>query len=104
GSGLLATLGIHHRNKYNSFCLADDIMEPYRPWVDLAVANMMDENMNCLGLDTLSKSRLLKLLGTDILINNKKSPLMVGLSQTTASLSRCFEGKEKKIIYPEIPD
>ncbi len=102
GSGLLATLGIHHRNKYNSFCLADDIMEPYRPFVDLLVVNMMEQGLNCLNLGTKEKIHLLQILTVDIKINTKKSPLMVGLSQTSASLSRCFEGEGKKIIYPKI--
>jgi CRISPR-associated protein Cas1 len=102
GSGLLPTLGIHHRNKYNSFCLADDIMEPYRPFVDLLVVEMLEQGMNCLELGKEEKAHLLQLLAMDIVVNNKKSPLMVGLSQTTASLSRCFEGKAKKIIYPEM--
>lgn len=102
GSGLLPTLGIHHRNKYNSYCLADDIMEPYRPFVDLLVFEMQQQGLNCLELGTTEKGELLKLLSMDIDINHKKSPLMVGLSQTTASLSRCFEGKAKKIIYPTL--
>jgi CRISP-associated protein Cas1 len=100
GSGLLPTLGIHHRNKYNSFCLADDIMEPYRPFVDMLVYEMQQQRLNCMELGTAEKAALLKLLTMDIKINNKKSPLMVGLSQTTASLSRCYEGEGKKIIYP----
>ncbi|MBL4651336.1 MAG: type II CRISPR-associated endonuclease Cas1 [Flavobacteriales bacterium] len=104
GSGLLATLGIHHRNKYNSFCLADDIMEPYRPFVDLLVVAMQEKGMDCINLGTQEKAELLSILTIDIFINNNKSPLMVGLSQTTASLSRCFEGKAKKIIYPNFHD
>ena len=102
GSGLLATLGIHHRNKYNSFCLADDIMEPYRPFVDLTVFEMKEKGMDCNNLGTMEKAHLLSILSMDIFINNNKSPLMVGLSQSTASLSRCFEGKAKKIIYPKL--
>lgn len=100
GSGLLPTLGIHHRNKYNSFCLADDIMEPYRPLVDLLVYKMQTEGLNCSDLGQAEKMALLNLLTMDVQINQKKSPLMVGLSQTTASLSRCFEGLTKSIRYP----
>ncbi|MCO6500328.1 MAG: type II CRISPR-associated endonuclease Cas1 [Vicingus serpentipes] len=102
GSGLLPTLGIHHRNKYNSYCLADDIMEPYRPFVDLLVVDMQKQNLNCIDLGKQEKAHLLQLLTQDVIINGKKSPLMVALSQTTASLSRCFEGKGKRISYPEV--
>lgn len=102
GSGLLPTLGIHHRNKYNSYCLADDIMEPYRPFVDLLVLEMQAQNLNCGELGKQEKAHLLQLLTQNVKINGKKSPLMVALSNTTASLSRCFEGKGKRIIYPEV--
>jgi len=102
GSGLLSTLGIHHRNKYNSFCLADDIMEPYRPLVDILVIDMVKQKMNCEVLGKVEKAHLLQLLTIDVVINKKKRPLMVALSQTTASLSRCFEGKSKNIIYPSL--
>lgn len=102
GSGLLPTLGIHHRNKYNSYCLADDVMEPYRPFVDLLVLEMQEQNLNTGDLGKNEKAHLLQLLTQDVKINGKKSPLMVALSQTTASLSRCFEGKSKNMIYPEI--
>lgn len=100
GSGLLATLGIHHKNKYNSFCLADDIMEPYRPYVDILVFNMQNNGCNTSTLGKKEKATLLNLLSCDVHIKNKKRPLMIALSETTASLSRCFEGKAKKIIYP----
>jgi len=103
GSGLLATLGIHHHNKYNAFCLADDIMEPYRPYVDMMVASMMDD-MNTGELGKEEKRRLLSILSMDTILNDNKSPLMTALSHTTASLVRCFEGEAKKIIYPKLSD
>jgi CRISPR-associated protein Cas1 len=101
-SGLLPAFGIFHRNKYNAFCLADDIMEPYRPYVDLIVLNIMDmESFNGeLTLET--KKMLLNIPITDIFINGFNSPLMVGVQQTTASLMQCFEGTVKKITYPDL--
>lgn len=102
GSGLHPTLGIHHRNKYNSYCLADDIMEPYRPYVDLVVKQMVDDELNCEDLSTPEKTALLGLLSMDVHIGNKKRPLMVGISETTASLSRVFKGEDKKVKYPEL--
>ena len=101
GSGLLPTLGIHHHNKYNAFCLADDIMEPYRPYVDQLALNVYGDYPDELFLTKDMKAALLKLMTTDVIINDSKRPLMVALSQTTASLSRCFTGEGRKIAYPD---
>lgn len=101
GSGLLNTLGIHHRNKYNAFCLADDIMEPYRPLIDAKVLEIMkqyDEQ----DLITPIKLDLLSVLTQTVYFDDKKSPLMVALSTTTSSLQQCFTGKIKKISYPKL--
>jgi CRISPR-associated protein Cas1 len=99
-SGLLPTLGIHHRNKYNAYCLADDIMEPYRPYIDHLVKVIMLETSEQ-ELTTDIKRRLLNIPNIDLKIDGKDSPLMVGLQRTTASLAKCFEGETKKILYPE---
>lgn len=102
-SGLLPTLGIHHRNKYNAYCLADDIMEPYRPFVDRLVCKIVDiiDVYGGFELTKEIKAILLTIPVLDIKINAQKSPLMVGISQTTASLSKCFEGSLRKAVYPE---
>lgn len=99
GSGLLPTLGIFHHNRYNAFCLADDIMEPYRPYIDELVYTLY--NSECRDLTTEVKAEILKSLVQDVYFENTIRPLMVGISQTTASLARCFGGEQKKIIYPE---
>jgi CRISPR-associated protein Cas1 len=102
GSGLLPTFGIHHHNKYNAFCLADDIMEPYRPFVDWIVLGIVQtDEMGNYDLDKEAKKKLLSLLTVDVEINGHRSPLMLALSQTTASLVRCFEGECKEIVYPK---
>ncbi len=103
-SGLLPSLGIHHRNKYNAYCLADDIMEPYRPFVDKLVCDIVDnrDKYGDFELTKEIKAILLNIPVLDIKINGRKSPLMVGVSQTTASLYKCFEGSLRKIIYPEM--
>jgi CRISPR-associated protein Cas1 len=101
GSGLLSTLGIHHHNKYNAFCLADDIMEPYRPLVDAKVLEIMkkyDEH----DLITPIKLELLSILTQTVYFKEKESPLMVALSSTTSSLQQCFSGKTRKIVYPKL--
>lgn len=100
GSGLLATLGIHHRNRYNAFCLADDIMEPYRPWVDEIVIELEGKWPGQLMLEKEQKAELLQLMSADVKIGENRRPLMVALSQTTASLARCFSGETRKITYP----
>lgn len=101
-SGLLPTLGIHHRNKYNAYCLADDIMEPYRPYVDQIVLSIVDKSDDFADLTQSIKSQLLGIATVDVLFDKGKSPLMVGMQQTTASLARCYEGYARKIVYPQI--
>lgn len=102
GSGLLPTLGIHHSNKYNAYCLADDIMEPYRPFCDWLVYKLVfDGEITDDEITREHKAKLLTIAAVDIRIDGKKSPLMVGLARTTHSLAECFEGKRRKIIYPE---
>ena len=103
GSGLLPTLGIFHHNKYNSFCLADDIMEPYRPFVDNYVYGMYAGDDEKRIIEKEDKVKLLEVLTTDVMINKKLRPLMVALSQTTASLARCFALEARIVQYPGFP-
>ncbi|MDE5637902.1 MAG: type II CRISPR-associated endonuclease Cas1 [Alistipes sp.] len=100
GSGLLPTLGIHHHNRYNAYCLADDVMEPYRPYVDMLVAELVDSGADCSILTTEIKGRLLSIPVQDVVINGRRSPLMIGVGMTTASLYKCFSGELRKIAYP----
>ena len=101
-SGLLPTLGIFHRNQYNAYCLADDIMEPYRPFVDMQVFQIVRNNGRDLEMSTEKKKQLLAVPALDVMIDGKKSPLMNAVSRTTASLVKCFEGNTRKILYPEM--
>lgn len=101
-SGLLPTFGIHHRNKYNAYCLADDIMEPYRPYVDKLVMEIYDANPSVQELTTELKRALLEIPVLDVTIQGKRSPLMIAVSTTTASLYKCFAGESRKILYPTI--
>lgn len=100
-SGLLPTLGIHHHNRYNAYCLADDIMEPYRPYVDELVCQLIVEFGVQAELTKSLKTRLLSIPTLDVFIEGKRSPLMVAVSQTTSSLYKCFDGELRRIIYPE---
>lgn len=101
GSGLLNTLGIHHKSKYNAFALADDIMEPFRPAVD-EVVNFIMQNYDEQELSTEIKSELLQVLTRTVYFKNEKSPLMVGLQKTASSLQKCYTGERKKIKYPTL--
>lgn len=101
-SGMLPTFGIHHHNRYNAYCLADDIMEPFRPYVDELVFDIVREYAHeALELTKDIKARLLAIPTLDVVISGKRSPLMVGVTQTTASLYKCFSGELRRIAYPE---
>ena len=101
-SGLLPTLGIHHHNRYNAYCLADDIMEPYRPYVDQLVLDIIQCNLEISDITRDLKMQLLGIPMLDVVINGKRSPLMIAAQQTTASLAKCFAGECKRISYPEM--
>lgn len=99
-SGMLPNLGIWHHNKYNAFCLADDIMEPYRPYVDLVVYHLVEQEDELAELTIPLKKELLTIPALDVQIDGQKSPLMVAVSRTTNSLYECFAGTRRKILYP----
>lgn len=101
-SGLLPTLGIHHHNRYNAYCLADDIMEPYRPYVDRLVLDIIFSGDDYTKLSVDVKSKLLSIPVIDVVINGERRPLMIAASITTSSLAKCFNGEIRKIIYPEL--
>lgn len=102
GSGLLPTLGIFHRNQYNAYCLADDIMEPYRPYIDKLVYEIVEMNGRFLEMTPKMKQNLLSIPAMDVMMNEEKSPLMNAVQRTTASLAKCFEGTTKKLLYPTL--
>jgi CRISPR-associated protein Cas1 len=103
GAGLLPTLGIHHRNRYNAYCLADDVMEPYRPFVDMIVRTIIHETSNVETLTKELKARLLNITTADVLMDGQTSPLMIATQRTAASLAKCYTGEQRKILYPEMP-
>lgn len=101
-SGLLPTLGIHHHNRYNAYCLADDIMEPYRPYIDRLVYDITEQYGADVELSKDIKAELLSIPTLDVVIDGKRSPLMIATSQTSSSLYKCFSGELRKIAYPMI--
>lgn len=101
-AGLLPTLGIFHKNRYNAYCLADDLMEPYRPYVDLIVHAMVEEFGTVNELTKAHKTILLKIPSIDVMIDGEKSPLMLATQRTAVSLVKCFDGTQRKLLYPEL--
>jgi CRISP-associated protein Cas1 len=102
GSGLLPAIGIFHHNKYNAFCLADDMMEPYRPFVDrivydISLGNSIEKNMN-----TEYKKKLLEILTADVIVKKVRRPLQIGLTYTTASLAKSFRKGENCLSLPSM--
>lgn len=102
GSGLLPTFGIFHRNQYNAYCLADDIMEPYRPFVDRLVCQIIRSNGNYLEINPTIKKQLLEIPILDVKMDGKKSPMQNAISRTTSSLVKSLEGIQRKILYPQL--
>lgn len=101
-AGLLPTLGIFHRNRYNAFCLADDLMEPYRPYVDELVYKMVAESGPSEEITRNHKAELLKIPALDVRIGGETSPLMIATQRSAVSLVKCFLGEQRKLLYPEI--
>lgn len=99
GAGLIPTLGIHHHNRYDAYCLADDIMEPYRPYVDKLVVEVVEEGVPE-EFDVDVKRRLLELPVREVIIDDVRRPLMLAVSQTANSLRKCFSGELRKLVYP----
>jgi CRISP-associated protein Cas1 len=101
-AGLLPTLGIFHKNRYNAFCLADDLMEPYRPYVDLIVHGMVKEFGLITEIEKVHKAVLLNIPAIDVMIEGEKSPLMLATQRTAVSLVKCFDGMQRKLAYPDM--
>jgi CRISPR-associated protein Cas1 len=99
-TGLLPTLGIHHRNRYNPFSLADDIMEPYRPFVDRIVLEIVAEKPNDYNLTPAMKRRILDIPVIDVVIDGQRSPLMIAMQRTSSSLYFCYSGEQRNLLYP----
>ena len=100
-SGLLPAIGIHHHNRSNAFPLADDLMEPFRPFIDGVVYNLVMRGELELTKDV--KGKLISVLYTDTMYKKVKRPLSVGLSMTTASMVKCLSKEQNIISMPAYP-
>lgn len=101
GAGLLPTLGIHHHSRYDAYCLADDIMEPYRPFVDMKVLEMWKKGSITSDISSEQKRQLLGVTTMDVNISGHRSPMMLAVQTTAQSVQKCFSGEARKIIYPD---
>ena len=101
GAGLLPTLGIHHHSRYDAYCLADDIMEPYRPFVDKIVLEMCQQGEVTDDITSEQKRQLLGISTTDVSINGHRRPMMLAIQSTAQSVQKCFAGEARKIVYPD---
>jgi CRISPR-associated protein Cas1 len=100
GSGLHPAIGLHHKSQYNPFCLADDLMEPYRSFIDLSVRQICSEQGQNAELSTENKKRIIGILSTDVWIEEERKPMLLGLTSTTSSLVRCYAKEIRAISYP----
>lgn len=101
GAGLLPTLGIHHHSRYDAYCLADDIMEPYRPFVDMKVLEMWSKGGITSDISSEQKRELLGITTMDVNISGHRSPMMLAIQTTAQSVQKCYSGEARKIIYPD---
>lgn len=101
-TGLLPVLGIFHKNKYNPYCLADDIMEPYRPYIDKLVIEWLEQFPNTENISKEFKAHILKMATIDVKIDNHTRPLMLAVKTSVVSLYKCYTGEKRLISYPEI--
>ena len=101
GAGLLPTLGIHHHSRYDAYCLADDIMEPYRPFVDMKVLEIWKNGGITSDISSDQKRELLGITTMDVSISGHRSPMMLAIQTTAQSVQKCFSGEARKIIYPD---
>lgn len=101
GAGLLPTLGIHHHSRYDAYCLADDIMEPYRPFIDMKVLEMWKKGDITSDISSEQKRELLGVTTMDVNISGHRSPMMLAIQTTAQSVQKCYSGEARKIIYPD---
>jgi CRISPR-associated protein Cas1 len=94
----LPAIGLHHCNRSNAFCLADDLIEPLRPLVDDRARDLFVQGYD--ELSTEAKAELLKLLADPVELGGETGPLMVQLHRMTASLVRCYQGESKQLEIP----
>ncbi len=100
-SGLIPTLGVFHKNRSNPFCLADDLMEPYRPFVDWRVKTMIVDLERVPGLDERpTRAAILTLFSETVVVDGRRAPLLLAIEASAASLARTLTGEDKALAMP----
>ena len=100
-AGLMPMLGLHHSNRSNAFCLADDLIEPYRPMVDRRARELFTQGLS--ELTQTTKAGLLQLLAEPVCLDGEKGPLMVCIQKMVSSLVKCYEGERNTLAIPIMP-
>ena len=101
-TGLHPALGVHHHNRYDNFCLSDDIIEPFRPIVDKTVYHVVKERGADAPMDQDLRATLIRPLYDKYSISGESRTLFDALSRTSASLAEVFAGNKNRILLPEI--
>jgi CRISPR-associated protein Cas1 len=101
-AGLHPSIGMHHRNQYNAFCLADDLMEPYRPLVDRIVLQVVAQRGSDVPIDKDSKRALLELLAVRYSWQGESRTMFDWMSRTASSLAQVYAGEAKRLELPEL--
>jgi CRISPR-associated protein Cas1 len=96
------SLGIHHHNRYDAFCLADDLMEPFRPVVDEAIAVYLKEEDADLDLNPATKRVLLQALRRQVKVAEESHSIFTAAGFLCASLAMMYQGKRKKLTLPAL--
>lgn len=102
GAGLHPSLGIHHHNRYDTFCLASDIMEPFRPLIDRAVIEIIENNEPPETLTPVLKQHILAALTGRLTINSEQRTLFETLERLAASLVAIYAGERKILSLPSL--
>lgn len=100
-TGLHPSIGIHHKNRYNSYCLADDLMEPYRPLVDLNVWQIVEDHGHEREMDREIRRRLIEIVKREVRVDGEKYTFQGAVQKSAQSLARVMQGYEKVLSLPE---
>ena len=101
-AGLHPTIGIFHSNRSNAFALADDLMEPFRPLVDLTARTILAQNGP--EVTPVAKLAFARLIALDLPLTGETSPVSVALTRLATSLAQSFEARKLSLALPEPPD
>ena len=100
-AGLQSLLGLHHHNKYNSWCLADDIMEPFRPLVDATVIELMGTSGDFSCMNQQTRAALINAMYCRVVIEDHFRTVIDALSVTAASLAQVITNSEGQLVLPQ---